>query len=149
MYDQELAGDDTREIDLSAGKLTETFHHLFKGEQFPVGKFAVSEGEMSDTRPESGGIYVQRRGEGRYKRTTLAAQLAIGGDFDIQASFDSLVTEPSAKGGHCSLSVSVHLADKVATQTNYRRRHNRFVGREDQHLAYAPACIATSPASRS
>lgn len=136
MYDQELAGSGTRDIDLSASKLPETFRHSFKGEQFPLGKFALSEGEMSDTRSGSDGIYVQRRGEGRYKRTTLATQLAIGGDFDIQASFDSLVTEP-CDGGHSSLSVLIRLADKDATQTNYRRRHNRYDGREDQHLAYA------------
>jgi hypothetical protein len=144
VYDQELAGDDTEEIDLTANLLPATFRHSFNGEQFPFGRFAVSAGEMSDTRPGTDGLYVQRHGSGRYQRTVLAAQLAIGGDFDISASFDSLVTKPS-DGGHCSLSISIHLADDAATQTNYRRRHNGYSGREHQHLAYGD--VASFPKS--
>lgn len=142
MYDQELAGDDTRDFDLTASQLPATFRHSFNEDQFPFGKFALSEGEVADTRSESEGIYVQRQGSGRYKRTTLATQLAIGGDFDIRASFDSLTTKPS-DGGHSSVSVLIRLADELATQANFRRRHNRFDDREDQHLAYAD--VALSP----
>jgi len=142
MYDQEFAGDDTRNIDLSASQLPATFRHSFNEDQFPFGKFALSEGEVADTRSGSEGIYVQRHGSGRYKRTTLATQLAIGGNFDIRASFDSLTTKPS-DGGHSSVSVLIRLADELATQANFRRRHNRFDDREDQHLAYAD--VASSP----
>jgi hypothetical protein len=144
VYDQELAGDDTEEIDRTANQLPTTFRHSFDSELFPFERFTVSAGEMSDTRPGANGLYVQRHGSQRYQRTVLAAQLAIGGDFDISASFDSLVTKPS-DGGHSSLSVSVLLADEAATQTNYRRRHNAYAGREHQHLAYAD--VSSTPKS--
>lgn len=135
VYEQELAGDDTRELDQSSEKLAATFRHAFTTEEFPFGRFVISSGNLSDTRPGPEGLYVQRQGSGRYQRTVLAAQLALGGDFDITASFDSLVTKPG-EGGHGSCGIQVKLADKAATETNYRRRHNRFVGREDQNLAY-------------
>ncbi|MFT5327112.1 MAG: hypothetical protein ACI8P0_005000 [Planctomycetaceae bacterium] len=135
VYEQELAGDDTRELDQSSEKLAATFRHSFTTKEFPFGRFVMSSGKMSDTRPGPEGLYVKRQGSGRYQRTVLAAQLAVGGDFDISASFDSLVTKPDA-GGHSSCGIQVKLADKATTETNYRRRHNRFVGREDQHLAY-------------
>lgn len=137
VYDQELAGDDTRELDQSASRLASTFHHSFRRAQFPVGKIAVSAGNMFDVKPGPEGVHVQRQGTGGYQRTTLAAHLAVEGDFDISASFDSLVTRPGV-GGHSSLNVSVQLDDPASTQTNYRRRHNRHPApREDQHLAYA------------
>lgn len=136
VYEQELSGDDTQELDQSAENLAATFQHSFTTEQFPLGRFTVSAGQMSDTRSEADGLYVERHGSGRYQRTVLAAQLIVGGDFDISASFDSLVTKPN-EGGHSSVSLSLKLADKATTETNYRRRHNRYVGREDQHLAYA------------
>lgn len=135
VYEQELSGDDTRELDQSSEKLAATFRHAFTTEEFPFGRFVISAGNMSDTRPGPEGLYVQRQGSGRYQRTVLAAQLIVGGDFDIFASFDSLITKPS-KGGHSSCGIQLKLADKDATETNYRRRHNRFVGREDQNLAY-------------
>ena len=134
--EQELIDKEIQQLDESSLELTATFRHSFMADRFPLGRFAVSAGEMTDTRPGPEGLYVQRHGSGRYQRTVLAAQLAAGGDFDITASFDSLVTRPS-DGGHSSLSLSVQLTDEAATEANYRRRHNRFDGREDQHLAYA------------
>ncbi len=136
VYEQELSGDDTQELDQSAENLAALFQHSFTTERFPLGRFTVSAGQMSDTRSEADGLYVERHGSGRYQRTVLAAQLIVGGDFDISASFDSLVTRPN-EGGHSSVSLSLKLADNARTETNYRRRHNRYVGREDQYLAYA------------
>ena len=137
LYEQELAGDGTRELDQSADKLATTFRHSFKAEQFPLGRFLVNVGKVSDTRPDVEGLHVWRQGSTGYQRTQLAAQLAVGGDFDISATFDSLVTKPGV-GGHSSVNVSIMLGDDASTQTNYRRRHNRYPGgREDQHLAYA------------
>ncbi|NQV23256.1 MAG: DUF1583 domain-containing protein [Rhodopirellula sp.] len=143
LYDQELAGEDTRLLDQSAMELASRFRHSFKTDPFPLGKFVVSAGKMVDTKPGIEGLSVQSQGSSGYQRTVLAAQLAVEGDFDISASFDSLVTRPGV-GGHSSLSISVLLADQAATQTSYRRRHNRHPGgREDQHLAYAD--VASSP----
>lgn len=137
MYDQELSGDDTRLLDQSASQLASSFRHSFRTEQFPVGKFVVSAGNMFDVKPGADGLHVQRTGDKGYQRTVLDTQLSVGGDFDISASFDSLETRPAANG-FSSLNLSVLLADDVSTQTNYRRRHNRYAGtREDQHLAYA------------
>lgn len=136
LYEQELAGDDTRSLDESANDLAAEFRHSFKSAQFPLRRFAVSAGEFSDVRPDKEGLHLQRQGSGRYQRTALTAQLAVGGDFDITASFDSLVTRP-CDTGHCSFSISLILADEAVTQTNYRRRHNGYDQREDQQLAYA------------
>lgn len=145
LYDQELAGDDTRQLDQSASRLASTFRHSFRSDQFPVGKFVVSAGNMFDVKPGREGVHIQRQGTDGYQRTVLAAQLAVEGDFDISASFDSLVTRPGV-GGHSSLSVSVLLDDQASTQTSYRRRHNRHaLPREDQHLAYAD--VASFPES--
>jgi hypothetical protein len=148
LNEQPLAVDEAGFLDARLAELKATFSHDFAADGLPLDRFSIKHGDLSQhVSVQSDGVHVQRPAQTEYRSVAIAPSLTVGGDFDISAVFDGLVTDVG-DGGNSSVMLFVHADNPNADEGAVYRRRSLTRGADQQLIQCVRVGIANGQVRR-